>query len=105
MTNACQDLKVIRAIQPFKRVMNGEVELVRLPEPLKPRQQAAILLYALVESDSVETCSCCRNQKGSGPFAECIRGPDKWTGGACLNCYYTGTKHKCNLRKGEYIPT
>lgn len=88
-------------IQPFRRTKNGTVEYVRTPPPLKPREQAAILLYALLPTEEGEKCSCCTAYDGRGPFRLCIDGGERRTGGACLNCYYIGTASKCDLRKSE----
>lgn len=100
-TDAKKDLRVVRLFQSFRRTKNGTVEYVKIPPPLKPREQAAILLYALLPGEEGEKCSCCMAYDGSGPFRLCIGSSERWTGGACLNCYYTGTGSKCDLRISE----
>lgn len=101
-TDVEKELRAVRPIQPFRRTKEGTVEYVRIPPPLKPREQAALLLYVLLPGEECERCSCCMAYDGSGPFRKCIAGSERWTGGACLNCYYTGTSSKCDLRKSEH---
>ena len=102
--NVQQELKVVRAIQPFVRVKNGEVEPVRIRPPKKSREQACILLYALLPGEEGQRCSCCAAHGGSGPFALCIPRRGRWSDGACLNCWFTGTSNKCQLRRGKHFP-
>ena len=34
----------------------------------------------------------------------CIPKGARWTDGACLNCWFTGTSKKCSLRRGKHVP-
>ena len=100
-TDVEKELRAVRPIQPFRQTKNRPMKYVSIPPPLKPREQAALLLYVLLPGEEGEKCSCCEAYDGSGPFRLCIAGSEEHTGGACLNCYYTGTSSKCDLRKGE----
>lgn len=91
----------MRPIQPFVRVKDGAVEPVLIRKPERTREQAALLLYALLPGDEGERCSACRAYNGSGPFALCIPKTGPGQDGACLNCWFSGTGSRCSLRHGE----
>ena len=93
---------MLRALQPFQRVIKGEVETIQLHPPKQPNEQAAILLQALLPGSEGEKCSTCKSNAGTGPFAECITRGGNWAGGACMNCWYTGRSAKCTHYKGKH---
>ncbi|KAI3333775.1 hypothetical protein F4824DRAFT_502760 [Ustulina deusta] len=37
--------------------------------------------------------------RARGPFKECVAGDDDVATGACFNCYYSGSSHRCSIRQ------